>query len=208
MAYALFCCCAEDADAEQVVVLDPGDEHGGGPSFPSEVVVPQTRDTRGTDTARSSSLADADKVVVLGPGDEHGGGPSFPSEVVVPQTRDTRDPSPLGLASARPRSTFYRKLKAAVTWTRPQDPPAKLALERERARLQELLCSFARRVVAGRPCTYLRARLDGTLERVPTTYRLDKTLQNMVISAPGSKNEVYFGMPRRLHAGGLYVSRG
>ncbi|CAK0860786.1 unnamed protein product, partial [Prorocentrum cordatum] len=191
MAYALFCCCAEDADAEQVVVLDPGDEHGGGPSFPSEVVVPQTRDTRGTDTARSSSLADADKVVVLGPGDEHGGGPSSPSEVVVPQTRDTRDPSPLGLASARPRSTFYRKLKAAVTWTRPQDPPAKLALERERARLQELLCSFARRVVAGRPCTYLRARLDGTLERAwAPVEQLEKLKESKSRSAEEARLQV------------------
>jgi len=53
--------------------------------------------------------------------------------------------------------------------------------EAEKARLQALVNSFAKRAVRGCPCEYVR---EGTGERLVTQYRIDKSLEYLIIVTP------------------------
>lgn len=61
--------------------------------------------------------------------------------------------------------------------------------EQEKARLQQLVNSFAKKAVKGCPCTYIK---EGTGERCPTKYSIDKTLEYLMVMSPEdpSKAEV------------------
>jgi hypothetical protein len=50
--------------------------------------------------------------------------------------------------------------------------------EAEKARLQALVNAFAKKAVRGCTCTYFKER---TAERVPTEYRIDKSLEYLVV---------------------------
>merc|ERR1719221_1264145 len=61
--------------------------------------------------------------------------------------------------------------------------------EQEKVRLQSLVNSFARKAVRGCPCRYFK---EGTGGRAPTQYRIDKTLEYLIVMSPddGTKAEV------------------
>eukprot|EP00445_Apocalathium_hangoei_P089288 CAMPEP_0204222746 /NCGR_PEP_ID=MMETSP0361-20130328/82414_1 /ASSEMBLY_ACC=CAM_ASM_000343 /TAXON_ID=268821 /ORGANISM="Scrippsiella Hangoei, Strain SHTV-5" /LENGTH=286 /DNA_ID=CAMNT_0051188403 /DNA_START=45 /DNA_END=903 /DNA_ORIENTATION=- len=56
--------------------------------------------------------------------------------------------------------------------------------EAEKARLQALVNSFAKRAVRGCPCEYVR---EGTGERLVTQYRIDKSLEYLIIVTPNEQ---------------------
>jgi len=56
--------------------------------------------------------------------------------------------------------------------------------EVEKARLQALVNSFAKRAVRGCPCEYVR---EGTGERLVTQYRIDKSLEYLIIVTPNEQ---------------------
>lgn len=53
--------------------------------------------------------------------------------------------------------------------------------EQEKARLQQLVNSFAKKAVKGCPCVYLK---EGTGKRSSTQYRINKSLEHLVIENP------------------------
>merc|ERR1712150_8557 len=56
----------------------------------------------------------------------------------------------------------------------------------EKARLQQLVQTFAQEAVNGIGCTLMRME---NLQRVKTTYRIDKTLRNLMIMSPDNKRQ-------------------
>jgi len=53
--------------------------------------------------------------------------------------------------------------------------------EAEKARLQQLVNTFAKRAVRGCTCEYIR---EGTAERLATQYRIDKSLEYLIVVSP------------------------
>jgi len=58
--------------------------------------------------------------------------------------------------------------------------------EQEKARLQQLVNTFAKKAVRGCPCTYISTV---SKERLETQYRIDKSLEFLIILSPNDKNK-------------------
>jgi len=58
--------------------------------------------------------------------------------------------------------------------------------EVEKARLQQLVNTFAKKAVRGCPCTYINTV---SKERFATEYRIDKSLEFLIILSPNDKNK-------------------
>jgi hypothetical protein len=64
--------------------------------------------------------------------------------------------------------------------------------EAEKARLQQLVNSFAKRAVRGCPCTYLK---EVTGERCSTQYRIDKSLEYLIVMSDKDPNRAEVTCP-------------
>mmetsp|Transcript_49940 Transcript_49940/g.79024 ORF Transcript_49940/g.79024 Transcript_49940/m.79024 type:complete len:220 (-) Transcript_49940:140-799(-) len=122
---------------------------------------------------------------------------SNPNELLNTSSIGTYSTTEEKATDEAPSSVFVHQEIATKSSPRQEEPSSARSLtpeekEAEKARLQQLVNSFAKKAVRGCPCTYLK---ESTGERLNTQYRIDKSLEYLIVVSDQDANRAEVTCP-------------